>query len=507
MKKKQTNKKPDSILHIQEIAHSRKKSTKILLQILVWILIVAFVTTLGVTWGDAANNSLGNIVSTSKLKVDLAPSSLFFRERENLFAQITENNTNADPRIINSIVNTNALERTEASALRYNFIQDIRLKPSVESAELIRQNPASTAPYAVDYYYGIQSLVGQLGVYFAIAEPSISDLYAFNDVSRLGIAAEALEFSTTNFYGAQIPLEEKEVYYSSHLTNWADRVVAASFVTESRSNALEISKILVAYTNFAEGFAAAKALIDSKEDRWTNSSYADQDIIFPQPTTYDLFMAGADAYGKKSPEAEAAVATPVYFQGKYTILYVTSAGSYAALTPIVQQFMSSEMVSSRYKELEKTYKTAYLSNLETFKAEAAAGTPLAQIPAKVDGARYDISQPFSPLANSVSSVSGAVFVAPILDDPQLLKALLFSNANDVISSKKYKDTSYIVRALNIEKPRPEDLEIDIAQAAANPQNMQNIFGYRSTMIDGSLSKGLAKRYNLKSNSALLTNFN
>ncbi|MGL5254668.1 MAG: hypothetical protein ACRC9L_06735 [Brevinema sp.] len=505
--KKQNNKKPTSILHIQEIAHSRKKSTKISLQILVWLLIIAFVTTLGVTWGDAANNSLGNIVSTSKLKVDLSPSSIFFRERENLFDQVRENNSNADPRFVNSIVNTNALQRTESSAIRYNLIQEIGIKPSLETAELIRRNPAANAPYAVDYFYGVQALLGQLGVYFIISEPSISDLYAFNDVSQISIAAEALNFSITNFYSSQISLEEKEEYYFSHAENWADRVIAASFVTDSRSNALEISKVLNAYTNFTEGFKAATALIESKETRWLNSSYSDQDIVLPQGNSFDLFSAGAEAYRSKSPEAEAVAAKPVYFQGKYTVLYVTSIGSYAALTPIVQEFLSTEMVSKRYKELDKSYKASYLSNLEVFKSEAAAGTPLAQIPAKVPGARYDISQSFSPLSGNITSANGSSFRVPILEDSQLLKALLFEDGENVYLSKKFKDTSYIVRALNIEKPSPKDLEIDIAQASANPENMQNIFGYRNTMIDGSLTTGLAKRYKLKSNSALLTNFN
>lgn len=509
MKNNSLNKKADSPLHIKDIAHSRKRSVRIVLKFFVWILIISFVTTIGVTWGGNGA-SYGNIISTKHTKLDLSPGGFFIRERENVYQNILTQNSNADPRRLNERVNEVAFERSKALALRNDFFTDIKLAPSPEMRETYRQNSGIASPAMISYYYGLQNIHGgqggfnQLALLGILGEPTISDIYAVNDISRLEIAAEGIVLSITNFYASKVPLEEKEAFYIKNAALWADRVVAASFSTDSRSNAFELAKAVTNKADFTESIKLVREMIAGK-GRWSNTTYKEQELFSPEDGKFELFRAGVKAYqNKKIPDF--GVSEPIYQNGSYTILVVTSLGSYEALNPFIQQMMNVALVAKNYKELNRQHKAEWQAALQTVKTSVAEGKSFAEISEQAPGLLVDVSDKFNPLSEMALSLSGAPFAAPVLEDPRLMSSLLITKKPELFADKNNADTHYAVRALQIKTPTQKELQIDPAAAFTNTALLQNIYGYRVAQLDQGLSYGLEGRYKLKSNRALLTNF-
>lgn len=475
---------------------SNRRFVKLGLRIFVWILIISFVSTLGVVWEGQSNN-MPVLIKTRSQRVDFSPTSFFSQERERINNELSNINQNVDPRVYNQYVNDAAFDRAITLALRNDFFKDIRLIPSKRILNTLTAQSVNTPQSMLAFYYAMQAMSGDLGVLPIVGEPSISDIYAFEPLEKMSLAAEVLYVSETNFYAEQISVEDKEQFFLENAEIWALYASVIEFSAETRASVKKAAELI-------QELGFDEALNTFKEQQWnkiiTISSNYSMKSSFED---YNIFQNLIKTFKNKTGDQSFALSKPIYYKGRYKIFLVKDIGSYVSLPADVKSQLDQALVKSKFKKLSRQYSGQWKEHINTVKTKLSEEKSYSVLASEIPGLIVDVSQQFNLLQWDIKSVVGRSFTAPILSNRVLLSNFLYTPVGQSSEMISIDDGIFFVI-----KPLKKDMpsnNVEFSSKNFTVEAFRNIYNYKMEVFDRNLGLDMQKRYRLKSDRDLLTN--
>ena len=479
----------------------KKSLTRIALQIFVWLLVIAFVSTIGVMWDDQGMG-YPTVLESSTGKVDLSPRNLYMLEYERIDNQLKENNVDIDPRVYSRYLQNIALTNTIESFIRSTLYKDMGIKASLKMMKDIQNNTGLSSDM-VEFQYAESYYRGSLGVLPIFSAPTVSDMYVMNDLKDFNIATEILVLNKTNFLLAKISEADKAEYYNQNFINWLDRVEVQDFKVENRGQARRIINILK-----ERGVEETITELNSNEE-WKNKVIINNNLtLTAQKESFSHLIEVLTTYKNKTQEDTLIITEPIYNNGDYHVSVFESIPSFDQLNIATQRELTIDYLTKNYDKILKTYKSEWDTTVKTFNEKVSEKLAFSTIANEVVGVVNHTTQPFTMLQKSITNVLGEALALPILSDPIVLKSVLETPAmktSPVLEPKFSKDLLLVIRPLDKSYNRNTVSTENLLQ----DQNLQqNIFAYKQAMLQESLnSELLKKRYKIKVYPEALSNLN
>ena len=479
----------------------KKSLTRIALQIFVWLLVIAFVSTIGVMWDD---QGMGYpvVLESSAGKVDLSPRNLYMMEYERIDNQLKENNVDLDPRVYSRYLQNIALTNTVDSFTRRTLYKDMGIKASSKMTKDIQNNTGLTADM-VEFQYAESYYRGSLGISPIFSAPTVSDMYVINNLKDFNIATEILVLNKTNFLLAKISEVEKAEYYNQNFINWLDRVEVQDFKVENRGQARRIINMLK-----ERGVEETIAELKSNEE-WKNKVIINNKLtLTAQKESFSHLIEVLTTYKNKTQDDTLIITEPIYNNGDYHVSVFDSILSFDQLNIATQRELTIDYLTKNYDEILKTYKAEWDTTVKTFNEKVNEKLAFSSIANEIAGVVNHTTIPFSMLQQSITNVLGEALALPILSDPIVLKNILETPAMEtspVIEPKFSKDLLLVIRPLD----KSYNQNTISTENLLQDQNLQkNIYAYKQAVFQESLnSELLKKRYKIKVYPEVLSNLN
>lgn len=490
MKKEQKNNKA---LLSQE---TKKSFTRIILKSFVWLLVIAFVSTIGVMWDDLGGG-FPVVITSSKEDITLSPRDFYMLEYGRLEKQIREQNSNLDPRALNRYVQYASLTNTETVLAHMRFYEDIKLAPSPKRFQEIQSNTGLTSNL-IYYQYGENYYNGPIGVLTPIGMPTVSDMYTVNDLQNLKIAVELAVLNKTNFLMAKITDEEKSNYYDQNFKKWLRFVAVQEFKVENRGQAREVIKVLKE-NGLDKAIPLLKANQELKVQITTNK------VLSADANTYNYFIEILNTY-ETNRDQPLIITDPIYYQGDYHIAVITEITSYPYLNPEVQQMVTIDYIFENYTSLEKQFGEEWNTAIQTFTDQTVQNISYSQMVADLTGLVHHTTQPFTMLNTIVTNVLGATVNLPILRDKGIISVILntpIAESSTVSPITQAEDVYVAVRPLDRQFTPTDTSRVNVFE----DQNLyQQVYTYKFTLLRDAMSSLFVKdRFKIQSFPEELTN--
>ncbi len=471
------------------VVSTRKSLSRIALQVFVWALVIAFVSTLGVMWDGSAGGGFPVVIKSSKGKVDLSPRDLYMLEYNKLYEDLKEDYADMDPRFYTKLIQNVSLTNTEKAFTEQLFYEDIQLKPSPKRFQEIQAN-TGVSSNLVDFQYAEFQYSFPLGVVPMLSSPTVSDMYVFNDLQWLHIATELLVLNKTNFLFMQVTDEELSEYYYQNFEKWIDSITVQEIQVENRGQARRVVNLLKSHSQeeVFDMFATSNDTVISKDKTITidssNYTYANEILL--------------------SFKSNQTIVGPIYDKGQYSVVIITNISSLDTVSPSTKYNVMLDFITENYTALEKKYSTEWKNALSSFKVEN--NDSFGAIAEKVDGSVHHTIQPFTVLQYTITNVHGVQINLPVLSNPDILNGLLYTPLNtssDVISVQD--ELHIFVRPLLREHRQGQ---MSAEQIYEDPNLYQNIYTYKEAKLkEMSSSKLLKNKYKITVDRQVLTNLN
>ncbi|MGL4393813.1 MAG: hypothetical protein ACRCS8_01100 [Brevinema sp.] len=480
MKKSQT-----PHIEVLDAPRVKNKIVKVTVQIFVWILIIAFISTIGVGLGmDAAPV----VIRTKNSKIDLSPTSIFMIQRGELINQLESSSNplkNGDPRAYNREIDKYTLDSTMVSAAQKDLFTEISIKPS----PLLRAE-ARIPKEALDMQYGLEAFFGNLGAVTPIMMLTIGDMYAFHELSNFEIATEFITLNKTNFLISQISADQLAEYFDKNIERWAQKVNVSEFIFENRAEARKGSKLI-----------SEKGYVEAMKEFANNSkvSFNTNKTILADKQHYNYFTDALKSYTSKRGNG-LYVSDPIYFEGIYRVAVLNYAPTLTDLSPREVLELSEYFVRENYNSLSKTHARAWNEAKKSFETRIKNQDSFASIYTDISGAVHRVTAPFTVLSDSINAVTGERLTTPILEDTKIFQAILNTeiNVTSFINKENKGEWLFGVRPLSKElKETPVNL--------ADQQKAYMINQSKGRIVSQMFGTALLKRYNVKSDEKILTN--
>jgi len=489
--------KNSSILHIQEIAHQKKSFARMVLQFFVWILVIAFVSTIGVMW-DGQEQGFPVLIKTKYETVDISPQSFYMLERDRIDAQFKSNNIQVDPRLFNDFLNHSALSNTENIILQKSFFDDIKIKPSPKLFAQIQESAPHISVDILEYQYGMQFFNGVFGVLPSIATPTISDLYAYKELKEFTIVADIITLNKTNFMISQIQNNEINKYYQENAEKWAEKIVIQDFIVSNRGIAKLLIKEFQKFSNMNEGLVFLQ-----NDPKWKKEIIVKRNkILTPLSNNYSQFIKTIMAFKNKNINNNYGLTEPIYNKGSYHVSLITNIGIFNDLSQKYKYQILLTYLKENHKKLSEKYSKEWEEAKIFFKKEIKDKKSFAKIEYSVKGSINNVTLPFSVIQTEITNITGVILATPIFKNAILLKEILNTplyGTSKITSIDKSEEWLFAFRILEKNIPKKDD------QPKMNFQ--QELYNYKVLNLQESFGNKLAKRYKLKTYSKELTNLN
>lgn len=474
---------------------NRKKTSRFILQIFVWILVVAFVSTIGVMWDTQSVTPV--VIRTTGGTVDLSPRQLYMLEFNRLSESLKEQNTNMDPRILNKYITHTSLTNAGNLALRQQFYKEIKLRPS-ETVKRESQNSGLSAN-VFELQYAEGAYLSPLGVLSSIGSPTVSDIYGFNSLKTFTLATEIIVLNKTNFLMVKLPLEEQKKYYNQNIDKWLNYIFVKDFKVENRGQARKIIRALNE-NGLEEGIKIVQEDLDLKNIM----TYSTNTILTTASSSFNHFMDVVIAYKNKG-EDSFAVTEPIYKNGSYHVSIIEAVIPYEGLAPNIKREMMQEYMMENYDKLAKTYQKDWDTVVNSFKEQLSTNASFSLIASSVEGAVNHTTLAFSMLDSVVTNTIGTGLDLPILSDKEVLKSLLYTDEQEVSPLVDVDDKNQLLLAFRpLEKKYLTNINTE--NLVNDPELFQQVNTYKLTLLQNSLNdRSKQKRYKLKMYPEVLTN--
>ena len=480
---------------------NKKSLSRIALQTFVWLLVIAFVSTIGVMWDDQGMG-FPVVLESSKGNIDLSPRNLYMLEYDSLDNQFKDSNAALDPRVYTRYLQNIALTNTIDSFTRSLLYKEIGIKASLKRMKEIQDNTGLTTDM-IEFQYAENYYRGSLGILPIFAAPTVSDMYVIDNLQKFNMVTEILVLNKTNFLLTKVSEADKIEYYNQNFINWLDRVTVQDFKVENRGQARRIINMLK-----ERGTEETITELNSNED-WKNKVTINNNLILTaQKESYTHLMDVLKAYKNKTEDDTLITTEPIYNNGDYHVSVFESILSFDQLDIAIQRELTTEYLTKNYNKILKEYRSEWDATTKTFNEKVSEKVAFAVIANEVSGAVHHMTQPFGMLQKSITNTLGAELTLPILTDPLVLKHILETpetETSPVIEPKFSEDLLLVIRPV----VKFYDSNVTSTEILLQDQNLQrNIFAYKQAFFQESLnSELLKKRYNIKVYPEVLTNLN
>ncbi|MGL4367923.1 MAG: hypothetical protein ACRCTQ_06575 [Brevinemataceae bacterium] len=489
--------------NIQSPAHSVAHPSpqyitfRIILRVFVWILIIAFVSTIGVMW-DNQFNTFPVILKTSKNSVDISPNSLFMLEKDRLDKEFSQGNANVDRRRYNNFINNITLSNTVRLTLQQNLFNELKIVPSIDTIKQYKQSYPELQTNVLFLEYASQAFNSPLGVLSALVSPSASDLYLYNSLNNLSIATEVLELNKTNFILRQISPKMFETYYKENLVQFLDNVVVTQFVVSNKTIARKLSSFLK-QTNVQD----MGAIINTDPEYKKAVAISKNIVVTPNDNMFNRFVSIIKAYQEKSASQTYAVTQPIYTSGKYYIYVIDKITEYTNLKPEVKFEIQASYLTKNYSQISKKYQEQWKKAVQEFKNQVNVNDgSFASVMETLPEVSHYVVAPFTLLQQSVSNIMGQALRISLPANAVLLQEILNTSENEVssiVSPNKAQCSFFVFRVL-------EKSYSNTVPKFNDPMLSQGVFNFKLEKLNDIFGEKLSNRYYLKIYSDTLTNF-
>ncbi|MGL4676596.1 MAG: hypothetical protein ACRCWI_02885 [Brevinema sp.] len=465
--------------HKTQQAHAinpRKSFYRIVLQIFVWALIIAFVSTLGVMW-DGTAGGFPIVLRSSKGRVDLSPQNFYMMEYTRLNDELQKNNPNVDPRILNRYIQNASLTNTENTFTRQLFYQDIGLSPSAKIFQEIQANTGLSSNF-INFQYAENYYFNPVGILPILASPTVSDMYAISDLQKLNIAIEIITLNKTNFLYANLSEEEKSQHYLNNFEQWIDKIIIHEIKTPNRGQARKVSDLINknGVELALEELASDSNFIIQKDKTLTASNFTYFNNILNTYKTNTLIASG-----------------PLYNQGDYYVVILSNITEFSQLPLNTQYEVGLDYLQQNYQKIAKHYDAEWNNTLTRFQEEISTNTSFSVIINNIAGAVNHNTQSFTLLNKTITDIFGQPVELPILTSSEILSSILntpLSEISPLINPKSESDLYLSIRPLLRQYQQEENVDA----IYNDPELFQTIFYYKNDTLKESLNSQILKKY-------------
>ncbi len=454
---------------------------KFVLNFFIWLLIIAFVSTLGVYWGRDINVDVLRIAKIGKENYNYQPGSLFnyiliFNKER--FANLLPKSI--DEKTFNEILIRHSVETLINQGLISTFARENGI---IASKEIIRniiefkiRGVLTRTPDKglLDYAfldYASFSLAGENGdIMNSLGTVTSSELFSYYDLFSYMAEAEIVLFEFTNYIAKNIPSEELKEYFKENAQRYITEITVEDIATASKELAFEIHKM-------------------AKENGFENalSSYKDKIKFTKLVLTKKTGLAKRFELALKLKAGEM-VEKPQFENGEYHIFKVKSIPEFENLSSEIRSELIFNFINEKKSTLLKNYKPDIEKILNEVNSQISRGKNLKDISSFLGANYYKIKQIY-PISRTLYS-EGKIVPLSIEENPEIIDIAFSGELNKITKIQKEE---YLI----LIKPLSKRSDTKFSYTNINEQVMKDYLSFKATAISKDWMNSLKKRYPYK----------
>jgi hypothetical protein len=464
----------------QKRKERKEKFRKFVVNFFIWLLIIAFVSTIGVYWGERVNVRAVKVLKIGRDVYYYQPGSvvnytlLFMRDR---LASILP--STLDSEVFNEFLFREGIDRVFNNGLIYAFAKENNVLASKDVIKFIityavRGNLDRTPDKGLlDYAkmeYANMALAGENGdIMNCLGFASSSELFSFYDLYSFKASAEILYLNYTNYIAKKIPLDELKGYYEKNIDKYINEITVDDIAVKSKELATEIHR----FVN-ENGFENAV------------SKYKDKMTL-----TKNLVLSKKTGYAKRFELAlkhkEGEVARKVQFEnGEYHILKVVKVMDINFLPKDLKNELKNNYITENKKELISKFERELNELYDNIKKMLNEGRDFKEISKTYDVSYYRINN-ITPVSRFLNYETNKRLEIDLYQNKDIIDCFFgkpIGKAEDVKVENGY---------LFI---KPLSRKIDTAFSYTNITSdvMRDYLTFKTTAISKDWKENLEKRY-------------
>ncbi|MEJ5283976.1 MAG: peptidyl-prolyl cis-trans isomerase [Brevinematia bacterium] len=452
---------------------------KFVINFFIWLLIIAFVSTLGVYWGKDVNVNVIKIAKIGKKSFNYHPGSIFnyilIFNREKLANFLPRN---IDQDTFNNFLINYSVENLLNNGHLYVFGKELGLSPSRDILRnIIEYNikgalTGSPSKGLVDYAYMEyvnHALASENGdIMNALGVVTMSELFSYYDLFSYYAEAEIVIFDYTNYVAKKITDDELEAYFNKNFSNYVSEIKIDDIAASTKELASEVHK----YAK-ENGFDKAVEQYKSKAKVSTIS------------LTRKTGMAKRFELALKLKEGE--VAQKVQFEnGEYHVIRLKEITKFSSLKPEVKKDLLVSYLMDNKETLLKKYKEEIDKVLSEANNLIVNGKSLKDISTYLSANFYKANR-IVPVSRYIYSEDKKIIPISLEENPEVIDSVFTSELNKikVINKDKY---AIFLKAISRKTDK------NFSYTNINQEVMKEYMQYKASAISRDWMNSLEKRY-------------
>jgi hypothetical protein len=408
----------------QKQRKARETFKKIVINVFIWALIIAFVSTIGVTWNSNRRSAdIFKVVQVNGRLYDNRPGATFNYIYSATRDQISRNDkVDMDSRELEKVSVERAADILQNYAMLLDFAQKNGVKPSQEMLRGVIEaltGRATSVPTKglIDYAtmeYVNASLTGNQGDLLSAFGPvTLPELYSYFDLVNFTVGADVAYIDVTNFIQSRIADAELQSFYQSNISHFAGEVKVDELSVSNKTFAYQVA-----------AFAGSNGWDKTLEAYRSNTVY-----------TNNLVLRGESGLSKRyvavlTNVAGSVLKKPQFENGVYHIIRVDSFPDLNNLGATYKTNVLMEYVLKNYSNLSARFSPQLEATVTKAAALAASNSDLQTVAAST-GMRFVKTAKTSPINQMLRDEKGDKLPLPILNEDSWFDAMFSTPVNHV----------------------------------------------------------------------------
>lgn len=405
----------------QKQKKARETFRKIVINVFIWLLIIAFVSTIGVTWNsDRQNVEIFKVAKVNGRIYDNRPGAAFNYIHSGIRDQLSKS---AKGQVDSAELDRLALERSVDILENYAILADFAEKNGVKpSREMLRgviealtgRSYSVPSRGLIDYAtmeYANAAFTGNQGdVMNAFSPVTLAELYSYFDLVNYSVEGEIAYLDLTNALSSRIGDEELQAFYQSNISRYAGEVTIDEMAVSNKAVAFEIA-------GFALSNGWDKALTQYKEKISVSTGLILSNV---SGLSKRYFLVLTNAPGSL-------VHKPQFENGVYHVIRVVSFPDLNKLGSVYKRNVMDEYVSKYFTNLRARFSPEIEESVRNLTALAGTSSDLR----RVSGFNYVKTGKTSPVNQILRDDKGDRILLPVLSDDHWFDAFFGTGLNQV----------------------------------------------------------------------------
>ncbi len=422
----------------QKRKKAKEQIKKFVITAFVWMIIIAFVSTLGVYWGDKQRVKVTRIAEINKKVYTYQPGSTYFYLLNSIRDSLGRSSRSSKDE---SAVNKYATQYLINYGIMYDFANSIGVSPSKETLrnllEYVARGRLVTVPdkglmefSGMEYAnLSFNSENGDLSS--SLAPVTVAELYSYFDLMNFNVESEILYIDITNYIMSKISDGDIQNYYEANISNYTGEVYVEDLSIKNKALAYEAAK-----------YAIDKGWENTLETYKGKYNYTDKLTL---KNSSGLSKRFSTALTLKKGDI---LQKPQFENGEYHILKIIGFPDIKTLNIANKNNLLSDFVAKNSTNLRTKYDKDIKSLTGKVEEMAKANVDFKKI-AVATGMNYIKTGKISPVSQKVIDEKGEEIPIPLLENNTWFDFLFSAKKNDV--SKTFYNDDYILIIKQISK--------------------------------------------------------